>query len=185
MAVHYKVAVDCADPHRLAAFWAAALDYVVEDHSPMIRELLTAGTVTEHDVVTIDGVLRWRTAAAVRDPDHPVEERSGVGKGGRVLFQTVPEGKFGELRTSCPWPTPSGDPMWTRSPDACRGACPAHDSAAVLGGIGPRTKSLVRTQTRGQARRSRSRAGPVQHGTHRYQRERHVRRGRRHVVATG
>jgi hypothetical protein len=93
MAVHYKVVIDCVDPHRLAAFWAAALDYVVEDHSPMIRALLDSGAVTEDDVVTRDGVLRWRTAAAVRDPDHPVEERSGIGKGGRVLFQVVPEPK--------------------------------------------------------------------------------------------
>jgi len=93
MAVHYKIAIDCADPHRLAAFWAEALDYVVEDHSPLVQFLLDQGQVTDDQVTTVDGRLAWRHAAGVRDPDAPVDERSGVGKGGRVLFQVVPEAK--------------------------------------------------------------------------------------------
>jgi hypothetical protein len=93
MAVAYKVVIDCADPHRLAAFWAVALEYVVEDHSTLIKELLDAGLVSEAETTTVDGQLRWRDAAGVRDPDAPVDERSGVGLGGRVLFQVVPEAK--------------------------------------------------------------------------------------------
>jgi hypothetical protein len=93
MAVAYKVVIDCADPHRLADFWAAALDYVVEDNSAMVRQLLDGGLVAEADTTTVDGRLRFRDAVAVRDPDAPVDERSGIGLGGRVLFQVVPEPK--------------------------------------------------------------------------------------------
>jgi hypothetical protein len=93
MAVAYKVVIDCADPHRLAAFWAAALDYVVEDNSALIRQLIDAGQVPEAETTTVDGQLRFRDAVAVRDPDGPVDERSGIGLGGRVLFQVVPEPK--------------------------------------------------------------------------------------------
>ena len=30
--VRFQIAVDAADPHRLADFWAAALGWAVEDH---------------------------------------------------------------------------------------------------------------------------------------------------------
>ena len=93
MAIGYKICIDCADPHRLAAFWAEALEYVVEDHSAMIKSLLDGGRITDTDVATVDGRLRFRTAAAVRDPNAAVEEYSGTGRGGRVLFQVVPEAK--------------------------------------------------------------------------------------------
>jgi len=93
MAVPYKICIDCADPHRLAPFWAEALGYVVEDHSALVKQLLDGGVVNEADVTTVDGRLAWRGAAAVRDPDAPVNEATGVGQGGRVLFQVVPEPK--------------------------------------------------------------------------------------------
>jgi Glyoxalase-like domain len=93
MAVPYKICIDCTDPHRLAGFWADALGYVVEDHSNLVRSLLETGRVTEDDVTTVNGRLAWRTAAGIRDPDGPVDEFTGVGRGGRVLFQVVPESK--------------------------------------------------------------------------------------------
>lgn len=93
MAVPYKICIDCADPHRLAAFWANALGYVVEDNSTMIQSLLDAGRVTGDDVTEVDGRLAWRIAAGIRDPDDPVDGFSGIGQGGRVLFQVVPEPK--------------------------------------------------------------------------------------------
>jgi hypothetical protein len=93
MATEYKVVFDCADPHRLAAFWAVALGYVVEDHSMFIRELLDGGIVSDQDVRTVNGRLAWRDAAGIRDPDAPVDARTGVGQRGRVLFQVVPEAK--------------------------------------------------------------------------------------------
>jgi hypothetical protein len=93
MAVPYKIVIDCADPHRLAAFWATALEYEVEDHSDLIRRLLDTGMIKDSDTLLIDGRLSWSGAAAVRDPDAPVDPDTGTGLGGRVLFQVVPEPK--------------------------------------------------------------------------------------------
>jgi Glyoxalase-like domain len=93
MAIPFKIVVDCADPHRLAAFWAVALEYEVEDHSALIKELLEAGAVNEADTRVVADRLAFAQAAAVRDPDAPVDPRTGMGLGGRVLFQTVPEPK--------------------------------------------------------------------------------------------
>ncbi|THV32095.1 VOC family protein [Glycomyces paridis] len=93
MSVHFKICIDAEDPHRLAAFWAEAMDYAVEDHSPLIEMLLGQGLIGEDLVVEIDGHKAWKTAAAVRDPDAPVNAQNGVGQGMRLLFQTVPEKK--------------------------------------------------------------------------------------------
>ena len=79
-----QIAVDCADPHALVRFWAAALDYEVEDHHDQITEIVAAGHATEDDTVEIDGRRAWKTAAACSDPH---------GSGPRVLFQAVPEPK--------------------------------------------------------------------------------------------
>src|SRR2546423_5178696 len=97
MATPFKVCIDCADPHGLAPFWAEALGYVVEDHSAMIKQLLDAGVVGATDVVEVDGRQAWRTAAAIRDPDGPVDER-GVGRGGRGLFPVVAGPEVGKKR---------------------------------------------------------------------------------------
>jgi hypothetical protein len=93
MAVPYKIVIDCADPHRLADFWAVALSYVVEDHSALVQALLDGGQLPESAVIQVRGALAFSDAAAVRDPDGPVDPRTGVGRGGRVLFQKVPEAK--------------------------------------------------------------------------------------------
>ena len=85
MSTPFQIAVDCADPHRLARFWAAALGYEVEDHSALVEQMLAAGLAGEADTVVLDGRLAWRDAAACRD----------VGGDGRprLLFQRVPEPK--------------------------------------------------------------------------------------------
>ena len=98
MAVPYKIVIDCADPHRLADFWAVALDYVVEDHAAFVQTLLDGGQLPESGATRIRGGLAFADAAAIRDPDHPVDPRSGVGRGGRVLFQKVPESKVAKNR---------------------------------------------------------------------------------------
>jgi hypothetical protein len=87
----FQVVIDATDAHRLAAFWAVALDYVHEDNSPLIRRLLDAGVITEEDITSLDGRLVWRTAAAIRHPDDPVNADTGTGLGRRVLFQSVAE----------------------------------------------------------------------------------------------
>jgi hypothetical protein len=98
MPTPYKVVFDAADPHAQARFWAEALGYVVEDHSTLIKALLGQGAVTEADVVEVDGGQGFRTAAAIRDPEAPVDEFTGSGRGGRVLFQVVPEPKTAKNR---------------------------------------------------------------------------------------
>jgi glyoxalase superfamily protein len=97
MPVRYQVTFDASDPHALAAFWAEATGYVVEEYSEFIRGLLDAGVAGPDDVEEADGRLRWRDAASIRDPDAPVDER-GVGKGARMYFQRVPEPKAAKNR---------------------------------------------------------------------------------------
>jgi hypothetical protein len=95
MAVHFKICVDCADPHKLAAFWAEAMGYKVEDHSNLIEGLLDQGVITEdQDLLTeVDGHRAWREFAGVRHPDDPFDPVSDAGRGMRILFQVVPEPK--------------------------------------------------------------------------------------------
>jgi len=98
MPVHFKICVDAADPHRLAAFWAEAMDYTVEDHSKLIEGLLAQGIITEDLLTEVDGHRAWKTVAAIRNPDDPFDEVSDAGKGMRLLFQVVPEPKTAKNR---------------------------------------------------------------------------------------
>ncbi|MER8042224.1 VOC family protein [Streptomyces sp. NPDC094032] len=91
--VHWKLVVDCADPHAQAAFWAAALGYREEDHSALIARLLAAGAAPAEATLTVRGRAAWRDLAAVRHPDDPFDPASDTGLGRRVLFQRVPEPK--------------------------------------------------------------------------------------------
>jgi hypothetical protein len=85
MSPELQIVFDCADPHRLAGFWAAATDYEVEDHHDLIEGLIAQGHATLDDsVIDMDGRLAWRDAAACRSPE--------TGRP-RLLFQVVPEPK--------------------------------------------------------------------------------------------
>ena len=78
MATNVQMVIDCADPDRLAKFWAAALGYKLQDPPDGYatwEEFLRAMEIPEED---------WNSASAVVDPE---------GKGPRVYFQRVPEGK--------------------------------------------------------------------------------------------
>jgi hypothetical protein len=78
LAVLIQVVVDARDPAALAGFWAEALGYQLEPPPPGFadwEEFLRSVGVPEED---------WARYAAVVDPD---------GKGPRVFFQKVPEGK--------------------------------------------------------------------------------------------
>jgi len=78
MAKEIQVTFDCADPGALAEFWAAALGYQVQGPPP--------GFDSWPDALTAWGVPedQWNTKSAIIDPD---------GKGSRIFFQRVPEGK--------------------------------------------------------------------------------------------
>lgn len=89
MTTSFQIAVDCADPHPLNAFWAAVVGYEVEDHEDQISAVMAAGLVTDDDVTEFEGRRVFKTAAACRDPE---------GIRPRLLFQQVPEGKVGKNR---------------------------------------------------------------------------------------
>ena len=63
-----QIAVDAADPHAQARFWAAALDYELEDHHDQVEQLLAAGAITTDDTIEVDGRLAFAVAAACRHP---------------------------------------------------------------------------------------------------------------------
>ena len=91
-AIRTQVVFDAADPHRLAAFWADALQYQHEEIDAFIRGLVEAGYAPADVTIEVGGKLRWRSVASLRHPDDPVDER-GAGAGRRILFQAVPEDK--------------------------------------------------------------------------------------------
>ncbi|MEV0646236.1 VOC family protein [Phytomonospora sp. NPDC050363] len=93
MALNWKLVIDSENAPALADFWAAALEYEVEDPSALIEQLLAAGHLPEEAVTEHGGGKIFRGYAAVRHPEDPFDETSGVGKGRRLLFQDVPEGK--------------------------------------------------------------------------------------------
>ncbi|MGH3743186.1 MAG: VOC family protein [Micromonosporaceae bacterium] len=93
MALHWKLVIDTKDAPTLADFWAAALEYEVEDQSTLISNLLAAGQISEDVVAEHRSRRIFRGYAAIRHPDDPYDEATGVGRGRRLLFQDVPEEK--------------------------------------------------------------------------------------------
>ncbi len=78
MATSIQVVFDCANPDKLATFWAAALHYKKQDPPPGSAswpDFLKAQSIPESE---------WDSASAIVDPD---------GVGPRIFFQQVPEGK--------------------------------------------------------------------------------------------
>jgi hypothetical protein len=78
MATQVQVVFDCADPDRLATFWAAVLGYRKQDPPD--------GYASWPAFLEAQGIPkdRWNSASAIVDPD---------GAGPRVFFQRVPEPK--------------------------------------------------------------------------------------------
>jgi hypothetical protein len=93
MALSWKLVIDSTDAPALADFWAAALEYEVEDPSALIEQLLPAGHLPSEAVVEHRGRKLFRGYAGIRHPDDPFDQASGVGRGRRLLFQDVPEAK--------------------------------------------------------------------------------------------
>ncbi|MDQ6649465.1 MAG: VOC family protein [Actinomycetota bacterium] len=83
MATRVQVTIDCADPARLAEFWALALGYELQEPP--------AGFDSWPAALTSWGVPEsmWNSASAVVDP---------AGSGPRIFFQQVPERKTGKNR---------------------------------------------------------------------------------------
>ena len=78
MAIPVQVTFDCADPDRLAHFWADLLGYELDpppEGYDSWEAWLTAHGIPESE---------WNSASAVSDPE---------GRGPRIFFQRVPEPK--------------------------------------------------------------------------------------------
>jgi hypothetical protein len=89
--VSFQLTVDSQDPHGQATFWAAAIGYAVERHEDFIRDLLAKGAISPDDTLTVDGVLHFRTAVAIRPDGAGLEQ--AMQSGNRLLFMKVPEAK--------------------------------------------------------------------------------------------
>lgn len=79
MATRVQIVFDCADPDRLARFWAQALGYELQSPPEGYgswEDFLRARNIPEED---------WNQASAIVDPD---------GTGPRIYFQRVPEPKL-------------------------------------------------------------------------------------------
>ena len=59
---------------------------------------LAAGHIGEEAIAEHRGRKTFRGYAAIRHPEDPFDATSGVGRGRRLLFQEVPEGKTGKNR---------------------------------------------------------------------------------------
>ena len=95
MTLNIQIAVDCTDPHELAAWWAETLDWAVEPQDEgFIRSMIEQGFATEEDTQRHHGRLVWHAGAAIR----PAEELDAGAPTRRLLFQSVPEGKTGKNR---------------------------------------------------------------------------------------
>jgi Glyoxalase-like domain len=83
MTTSIQIVFDTADPAREAEFWAAALGYALQPPP--------AGYDSWEAFLRARGVPadRWNDASAITDPD---------GKGPRIYFQRVPEGKTAKNR---------------------------------------------------------------------------------------
>jgi predicted enzyme related to lactoylglutathione lyase len=96
--IHHQVVIYAADPQRLARFWAAAMGYELENNEVMIEPLLAAGVAQESDTVVVDGQRFWDGILAIRHPDDPVDERTGIVHGRRILFELQETQKTDENR---------------------------------------------------------------------------------------
>lgn len=101
MATSIQVVFDCADPDRLARFWAATLGYKLQDPPEGFESWqgwLRAQHVPEE---------HWNSASAIVDPD---------GQGARIFFQRVPEPKTVKNRVHLDVNVggPAGTPMEER-----------------------------------------------------------------------
>ncbi len=86
MAMAVQVTFDCADPHRLAAWWADLLGWTVEPQdAAFIQQMIDGGFASADDAIDHEGRLVWRAGCAINAPEGTAAPR--------ILFQLVPEAK--------------------------------------------------------------------------------------------
>ncbi|RDI50057.1 VOC family protein [Nocardia mexicana] len=98
MGIRYQVVIDTPDPNELARFWAQALGYEVENHTPLLHRMMDSGEIAADRVVRDGDRLYWLDFSAIREPQAPVDETTGIANGDRIVFQLVPEPKTAKNR---------------------------------------------------------------------------------------
>src|SRR5512133_2323596 len=73
MPLGWKLVIDSTNAPALADFWAAGLEYEVEDPSALISQLLAAGQIGSEAVVEYRGRRIVRGYAAIRHPEDPLD----------------------------------------------------------------------------------------------------------------
>jgi hypothetical protein len=76
MALSWKLVIDSTNAPALADFWAAALQYEVEDPSALIKQLVAAGRTGAEAVVEHRGRKTFRGYAAIRHPEDSLATNS-------------------------------------------------------------------------------------------------------------
>lgn len=96
------VTFDCTDPHAQARFWAAVLDYQVDDLHDLVTSVIEAGHLPadSDDILEVDGRRTWRDYASASPKDAADENR--------LLFQRVAEPKTAKNRVHLDVRAPEG-----------------------------------------------------------------------------
>jgi len=116
MALSVQVTFDCADPDRLAHFWADLLGYQLDPPPPGYDSW--EAWLTEQGIPESD----WNMASAVSDPDGP---------GPRIFFQRVPEPK--EVKNRVHLDVNAGGPRGTPDDERREAVDAAVERAIALG----------------------------------------------------
>ena len=103
------VSTICTDAPVLADFWAAPWSRRWRTPARSSSNCCAAGHIPAEGVVEHRGRKTFRGLAAIRHPEDPFDQTSGVGSGRRVLFQDVPEGKSGKNRLHIDIHSETGD----------------------------------------------------------------------------
>lgn len=118
-----QVAVDSADPHAQADWWAETLGWIVEPtDQDFVSDMIAKGYASEADTIIHNGIRVWKPGAAIC----PAEEAGDRGRR-RILFQTVPEAKTVKNRVHWDVDLAGADKDGARAALERRGATFLHD----------------------------------------------------------
>ena len=98
MALSWKLVIDSTNAPAQADFWAAALEYEVEDPSALISNCWPPAASARMPSSSIAAARPSAATPRSATPRTPYDETSGIGRGRRLLFQEVPERKSGKNR---------------------------------------------------------------------------------------
>ena len=99
MALSWKLVIDSTNAPAQADFWAAALEYEVEDPSTLIQQLLAAGRIGAEAVVEHRGRQIFRGTPRSATPRMRTTRRAASAAAGGCCFRRCPNASPG--RTAC------------------------------------------------------------------------------------